>query len=108
MKKEVQEKIGKLQNIEQNMQQFMMQKQQLQGQAVELESALKELEQSPEAYKIIGNIMVKTSKEDLKKNLEEKKELVDLRLATIEKQENKIKSEAEELRKDIMENMEEK
>ena len=100
--KEVQQKIEKLQTIEQNMQQFLMQKQQFQTQLVEIESALKELEKTTDSYKIIGNIMVKTSKEELKKDLEGKKELVDLRIKTVEKQENKIKGSAEELRKEIM------
>ena len=40
--------------------------------------------------------------------LEQKKELVDLRIKTLEKQEGKIKSDAEELRKDIMGNLETK
>ena len=106
MKKEVQEKIQKLQTIEQGMQQFLMQKQQFQSQMVELDSALQELKTTNESYKIIGNIMVKTDKEELTKDLEEKKELVDLRIKTIEKQENKIKGSAEDLRTEIMAEME--
>jgi len=106
MQKEVQHKIEKLQSIEQSMQQFLMQKQQFQTQLVELDSALKEIEITTDSYKIIGNIMVKTNKEKLTKDLQERKELVELRMKTIEKQENKIKGSAEELRKDIMGNLE--
>jgi len=107
MQQEVQQKIEKLQTIEQTMQQFLMQKQQFQTQMVELNSALEELDKTDDSYKIIGNIMVKTDKDQLKKDLEEKRELVELRIITVEKQENKIKGSAEELRKEIMGKLEE-
>jgi len=108
MKQEIQQKIEQLQGFEQNMQQFLMQKQQFQTKLIEVESALKELDKTQEAYKIIGNIMVKVSKEDLKKDLDSKKELMDLRIKTMEKQENKIKNNAEELRKEVMQELEAK
>jgi len=106
MEQEMQQKIQQLQSIEQSMQQFLMQKQQFQTQMVEIDSALKEMGQTSETYKIIGNIMVKTDKEALEKDLKEKRELVELRMKTVEKQENKIKAGAEELRKEIMTKME--
>ena len=71
--KETEQKIAQLQLMEQNLQSFLMQRQQFQSQLVEVESALKELDKSKESYKIVGNIMVSTSKEELKKDLEEKK-----------------------------------
>ena len=42
----------------------------------------------------------------MSKDLKEKRELVELRMKTVEKQENKIKGSAEELRKEIMAKME--
>ena len=56
--KEAEKKISQLQMLEQGMQSLLMQKQQFQLQQVEIESALKELENVDEAYKIVGNIMV--------------------------------------------------
>jgi len=100
--KETTEKIGRLQMMEQNLQAMMMQKQQFQSQLFELESALKEIEKTDKAYKIVGNIMVSAAKEDLKKDLGQKKEIVELRLATIEKQEKQFKDKAKKLQEDIM------
>ena len=102
---ETQEKINQLQNIEQNLQHLLSQRQQFQMQQVEVDSALKELGKTEKAYKIIGNIMVATDKDVLKTDLEEKKKKVELRTSTIEKQEEKLRSKAESIRKDVMEQM---
>lgn len=91
------ENIKKLQQNEQNLQGILMQKQQFQTQLIEIESALKELGSSKESYKIIGNIMVKSEPEDLKKELEEKKRTIDLRIRSFEKQEADIKERSKKL-----------
>jgi len=103
--KKTQEKIEQLQMIEQSMQQIMAQRQQFQSHLLELNSALEELEKTDKSYKIIGNIMVATDKEVLKKDLSEKKETTELRIKTIEKQETQVKEKAQALQKEIMENM---
>ena len=100
--KETQESISKLQLIEQNVQTLLMQKQQFQGQLFELESALKELEKTPEAFKIVGNVMIKAEKDSLKKELDQKKELIDLRLKSIDKQEKQLRDRGEALQKEVM------
>ena len=51
--KESEKKLSQLQMLEQSMQNLLMQKQQFQVQQVEIESALNELENVDEAYKII-------------------------------------------------------
>lgn len=88
--------------MEQNVQQYVMRRQQFSQQLMEIESALKELESSPEAYKIVGNIMVKTSKDQLKKELAERKELADMRIQSLDKQEQKVAEKVEELKKEVM------
>lgn len=100
--KETQEAISKLQLMEQNIQTLLMQKQQFQAQLFEVESALKEIEKTDEHYKIIGNVMIKTDKATLKAELGQKKEILDLRLKNIDKQEKQLKEKAEHLQKDIM------
>ncbi len=99
------EKIQQLQMIEQSMQQFLMQRQQFQGQLLELNSALSELEKTDKSYKIVGNIMVATDKESLKKDLDEKKATVEIRIKTLEKQEAQMKEKAQAMQKEVMENM---
>jgi len=83
----------------------MQQKQQFQSQMVEAESALNELGSSQESYKIIGNIMVRSQKERLEKELKEKKEILELRISTLEKQEKSIKSRFKELQSEVMKEM---
>jgi prefoldin beta subunit len=102
MEKDTEKKIGQLQMMEQSLNTFLMQKQQLQAQLIELESALKEIKDTDNAYKIIGNIMVKTNKEELEKDLKSKKDAVDLRIKALEKQENQIKEKSKTLQEEVM------
>ena len=105
LSKEQEEKIAQLQMFEQNIQGFLMQKQSLQAQLIELESALKELDSTDTPYRIIGNIMVKTKKEDLKKDLGQKKEMVELKIKSLEKQEDRIKERAKKTQSEVLEGM---
>lgn len=95
--------ITQLQLLQQNLQNILIQKQQFQKQLTEIDSALKEIKTSPTAYKIIGNIMVASKKEDLQKDLRQKKEILDLRLKNFEKQEQTLKQKTEELQQKVME-----
>ncbi len=84
-------KVEQLQLLQQNMQHLLLQKQQLESQIVELDSALTELKTTEKAYKIVGKIMISTNKENLIKDLEEKKETVTVRVASCKSQEDKLK-----------------
>src|SRR3989344_7361305 len=89
--KEVEQKINQLQILEQSVNTLIAQKQQFQMQIVESESALNELEKTDKAYKIIGNVMVLAKKDELEKELTSKKEIMELRIKNLEKQEKQIK-----------------
>ena len=102
---ELQESLQRLQMIEQNVQSLAMQKQQFQAQNFEIESALKELDKTKSAYKIVGGIMIGADKTELKKELEQKKEVLDLRLKNIEKQEKQLKEKAKKLQEEVMADM---
>ena len=107
--KETEGNIQQLQLIEQNLQSFLMQKQNFQVQLLEIENALKELELTKDKpFKIVGNVMVQTEKDDLKKDLNSKKEIIDIRLKNLDKQENKLREKAEELQKSIMAELQKK
>jgi len=103
--KEAEQKINQLQLFEQSLQNILMQKQQFQGQIVEVDSALTELEKSKESYKIVGNIMVKSDKEALKKDLEEQKKVANMRIEAIEKQEKQIQEKVTKLQEEAMKDM---
>lgn len=101
--KETEQNIAMLQVMEQNITQLMMQRQAFQGQLLEIENALKEIGKAAgQSYKIIGNVMVASSKDDIKKDLEEKKEMFELRIKNFEKQEKTIKEKAEELQASVL------
>jgi prefoldin beta subunit len=105
MKQETQEKITQLQNLEQNINTLIAQKQQFQSQNMEIDNALSQIDDTEKVFRIIGNIMVASSKENVKKELSEKKEIVELRLKTIDKQEDKLRSKAGELQSEVMNEM---
>lgn len=100
--KETQETIGKLHTMEQHLQTILMQKQQFQTQLFEMENALKELETTETAYKIVGNIMVGANKKNLTEELSQKKELVEMRIKNLDKQEKQLKEKAESLQKEVL------
>ena len=100
--KETEQKISQLQMFEQSLQSFLGQKQQFQMQLVEVDSALNELDNTEKAYKIIGNIMVETDKNELKSDLQSKKEMFELRIKTMEKQETQVREKASKLQSEIL------
>lgn len=95
--------ILKFQQIQQQLQLIMMQKQDLQAQKAEVENAIKELGKikGEGAYEVIGNIMIKKSKKELEESLKNKKELIELRLSTIEKQQEKLTKDASKLQEKL-------
>jgi prefoldin beta subunit len=101
------ENLKQLQMLEQSLHNVHHQKQQFQGQLIEVESALVELDKANVSYKIVGNIMINASKPELKKDLEEKKELFSARLKVLDKQEQKFKEEATKLQQQLMKEMKE-
>ena len=101
--KELEEKFKDLQLLEQNLQNFNLQKQKFQVELMEIENALKELaDEKKETYKIVSNIMIETDPKELKKELESKKEVINLRIKNLEKQETSIRNKAEEIQKEVM------
>ena len=103
MDKETQEKIQELQGFEQNLNGLLMQKQAFQMEQSETGKALEEIKNSKDdVFKLIGNIMVKTDKKKIEEELSKKKELIDLRLKTIESQESDFSKKAEELKKQVI------
>jgi len=96
------QKVKDLQMIEQNVQNLSLQKQTSQVELNEINNALAEIEKTnDEIYKILGGIMIKTDKTALKKELGEKKKLLELRIQTIEKQEKLVSEKAKKLRSEI-------
>jgi len=102
MDAKIQKKIEELQILEQSSQGILAQKQPLQSQLAEIENAVDEIAKTNSDYfKIIGQVMIKSSKEELKKELSEKKSYLELRIKKFEEQENEINSKLEKIRNEI-------
>lgn len=95
------DKIKEIQIIDQNLYNLSAQKQAFQNQMIEVESALAEIEGSETTYKIIGNLMIKKDKDAIKKELQSKKEIIEIRIKSIEKQESQLKQRQESLQKEL-------
>lgn len=96
------EDIQQLSMIEQHLNSIISQKQQYNKQILEIESALSELDLVDEAYQIVGSVMIKKKSSDIKVNLNEQKELIKVRLQTLEKQEKSYQEQAKKLQDKVM------
>ncbi|MEM0243337.1 MAG: prefoldin subunit [Candidatus Aenigmatarchaeota archaeon] len=67
----------------------------------EINETLEELQNTEknEVYKLVGNVLVKKTKDEIIKELNEEKELIELRFKNLEKQKQKIEEKLEEFRK---------
>ena len=98
------EQVSRLQQLQQNLQAIMMQKQQLEVEMVETDRALEELKKAgPDdtIYKNAGSVLIKAKKEDVIKELEEKKELSNTRQMVLGKQESRVKENLKEVENKI-------
>ena len=100
--KETQEKLQDLQLAEQNLQNFLMQKQAFQIELNETEEAIEEVKKTEEeVYKIAGQIMIRAKKAEILKELEEKRTILGLRIKSIENQEKNFSEKSEKLKREI-------
>jgi prefoldin beta subunit len=100
------EQVSRLQQLQQNLQAIMMQKQQLEVETVETDRALEELKKAgPDdaVYKNAGSVLVKAKKDEVIKELEEKKELSNTRVMVLGKQETRVKENLKEVESKINE-----
>lgn len=95
-------KIQELQMSEHQMQQILVEKQTIQVELNEVENAIGELKKTDdEVYRVLGNIMLKSSKNDLMKELEERKKLLEMRISSVEKHEKNQEEKMEKLRDEL-------
>ena len=95
--------IEELQMLENQLQNLLMQKQAFQIEMSETENALDELKNSDgEVYKITAGVILKTNKEDLHEELEEKKKLLDMKISAVDKQEKLLDKRSSDIRAKII------
>jgi len=104
----LQEQIMKLQQSQQNLQSIMTQKQHLEMEKAETEKALEELKKVTDGdavFKHAGTVLIKSTKQELIGELEEKQEMAKTRVTVLEKQETRVKESLKEQESKITEMM---
>jgi prefoldin beta subunit len=104
----LQEQLTKMQQSQQNLQSIMTQKQHLEMEKAETEKSLEELRKvadGDEVFKQAGTILIKSKKQELIDELEERIELSKTRFTVLEKQETRLKETLKEQEVKITEMM---
>ena len=101
---ETQRQIQELQMMEQGFQQLMMQKNAFSMESNETELIIKEVEKTEgEVSRIIGGqVIVKSTKEAILEDMKKKKELITIRMKTINEQEKEFAEKMDSLREEVM------
>jgi prefoldin beta subunit len=100
----VQERVARLQQLQNTLQQLLAQGQRLEAEMSESERALKTLEETPaeaKTYRSVGAILVERDRETLKKELRERIDFLGMRKKVLEKQEDKTKERLQELQQTL-------
>jgi len=102
---EAKKMIMEFQNYQQQLQGILIQKEGLKLQNMEIERALEELEKSKQtsAYKITGQIMISKPVKELKDEMDGLKETIDLRVKSLEKNEDRISNKLKDLQEKLKE-----
>jgi prefoldin beta subunit len=102
---QLRDQINRLQQLRSQLQMIMQQRQQVELRMREVDEALEELDKTEDktpVYKSIGAILIKTKgKGEITKELKSDKESLDLRKATLDKQEGRIKEKLNELQSKV-------
>ncbi len=104
----LQEQLMKLQQSQQNLQSIMTQKQHLQMEKAETEKALEELKKVADGdavFKHAGTVLIKSTKQELIDELEERQEMAKTRVTVLGKQETRVKESLKEQESKITEMM---
>ncbi|MDA4124966.1 MAG: prefoldin subunit beta [Thaumarchaeota archaeon] len=98
------EQLARYDQIQQNLQSVLVQKQQVELEFNETEKALEELGKASDSeaiYKFAGNLLVRVQKEAMVKELNEKKELGSTRKMVLAKQESRFRESLKDLQTKI-------
>ena len=105
---EIQQRLLKLQQLQQTLQGMLSQKQQLEMQLSEVEQALTELEKMSETaviYKSIGALLVKSQKATVTEELKERKELLTMRVGILAKQDGRLRTQVKDLQEKLQKDL---
>ena len=102
------ELFERYEQLQQNVQSVLVQKQQIDLEIIEIDKALAELEKSADdvkVYKSAGTVMVSSNKTDVIKDLTGSKDLANTKLSVLNKQEERLKESIKEVQVKLDEEM---
>lgn len=100
----VQQRIARLQQLQQTLSVLVGERQRLEAELAEINSALGEMANVAEdakVFKNVGPVLVEAKRESVENELTERKELNETRLKILEKQEKRTRSQLDSLQKEL-------
>jgi prefoldin beta subunit len=104
----VQERLLRLQQLQQTLQTILAQKQQVEMEKTEVDQTLAELAKTTDdavIYKAAGSLLVKAEKTKVNEELAERKSLLDTRSTVMARQEERIRSQVKEAQTKLQEDL---
>jgi prefoldin beta subunit len=105
---QVQERLLRLQQLQQTLQTILQQKQQVDMEQAEIDQTLAELEKTADdavIYKAAGSLLVKAEKTKVSEDLTERKDLIGTRSTVLARQEERMRSQLKELQAKLQEDL---
>ena len=104
----VQERLLRLQQLQQTLQSILAQKQQVEMEKTEVDQTIAELQKTTDdavIYKAVGSLLVKAEKTKVTEELAERKSLLDTRSTVMARQEERIRSQVKEAQTKLQEDL---
>ena len=105
---QVQERLLRLQQLQQTLQSVLAQKQQVDMEKTEVEQTVAELQKTADdavVYKAAGSLLIKAEKAKITEELNEKKEMLDTRSAVLARQEERLRNQVKEAQTKLQEDL---
>jgi len=105
---QIQERLLRLQQLQQTLQSVLAQKQQVEIELTEIDQALSELQKMTDdavIYKAIGSLLVKAEKTKIITDLNERKELLNTRATVLGKQEERLRPQIKDLQTKLQQDL---
>ncbi|MGA2681214.1 MAG: prefoldin subunit beta [Candidatus Bathyarchaeia archaeon] len=104
----VQERLLRLQQLQQTLQSILAQKQQVEMEKSEVDQTITELQKTADTaviYKAVGSLLVKAEKPKVTEDLVERKELLETRSTVLARQEERMRSQIKESQTKLQEDL---
>jgi len=105
---QVQERLLRLQQLQQTLQSVLGQKQQVELEQMETNQALEELQKLTDdavIYKATGSLLIKSEKNKVVTELNERKELLNTRITVLGKQEERVRAQLKDLQTKLQQDL---